>query len=45
VGAETADGRAQRRFTTIRLCSDEIRCHDETVRESMMVPPSVPKTL
>ena len=43
VEAETAPGRAQRRFTTICLCRDEIRCHDETVREPMIVPPSVPK--
>jgi hypothetical protein len=43
VESETAPDRAQRRFTTICLCRDEIRCHDETVREPMIVPPSVPK--
>ena len=27
--AETAHSRVQRRFTTICLCCDRIRCHDE----------------
>ena len=39
MGAETSHGQAQSRFTTICLCSDEIRCHDETLWEPMIKPP------
>jgi hypothetical protein len=38
VESETANGRAYRRFTAICLCSEEIRCHEESAVRQLIAP-------